>query len=483
MDKQYSWKKTEDIEIDLMDLFRRLCRKWKQIMVCALVSAVILGGYGYLKGKAASFTDPLDSSEEIGLTEGEKQAVEEAVLLNHEISGLEMYLNNSVLMQLDPYHKSRFVMLYRIDNAKRQELQAITESYLNFAANGGAADALRKTGSWKMDKSCLSELISAYQKTYSFPYQTVLDETAGSSILTESFFYVEITGKDAKTAKKMALDIQDVLKEYSKEVKENAGSHRLVLTSSAESMTADSGLLSQQHDKKVLLSSNRTGLRAMTDGFSEQQMAAYEEAAMMDHEQKELPESDEDLTDDGLPDENYRWNIKYIFLGLAGGIFAYCGIFACWYIFSDKLKSMDELKRLYVFPFYGGILLKSKDAEGIEQDTGGSGKIQVLNRIRLVCKKKKLSKLCVASASVYSEKEIECLKSIAQELEQWNIEMMVMENTITNTAVWDCIEETGNVLMVCRIGKTTHQMIDDEMSFYVETGIDVIGAIAFLRND
>ena len=55
--------------------------------------------------------------------------------LEREIIGLETYLENSVLMQLDPYHKNKVIMLYWIDRAERQELPVITESYLHFVLN------------------------------------------------------------------------------------------------------------------------------------------------------------------------------------------------------------------------------------------------------------------------------------------------------------------------------------------------------------
>lgn len=49
MESNYSWKRTEDIEIDLIDLLRRLCRQWKQILVCAVAFAVLAGGYSYAR--------------------------------------------------------------------------------------------------------------------------------------------------------------------------------------------------------------------------------------------------------------------------------------------------------------------------------------------------------------------------------------------------------------------------------------------------
>ena len=187
MDGQYSWKRTEDIEIDLMDLLHRFLGQWKQILVCALVFAVAGAGFGYVKNRSSTGVSEAVTAEETELTETELQNVKDAAALEAEIRGLEEYLDSSVLMQLDPYHKSRYVMLYSIGHAQRQEIAAITESYFNFLLNGGAADALIKNGSAAgileessaasdaekenssrdagAGKSCLAELIGVYQKT------------------------------------------------------------------------------------------------------------------------------------------------------------------------------------------------------------------------------------------------------------------------------------------------------------------------------
>ena len=44
MDGQFAWKRTEDIEIDFMDLLRRLCMQWKKAVIlhnkCYLLSDI-----------------------------------------------------------------------------------------------------------------------------------------------------------------------------------------------------------------------------------------------------------------------------------------------------------------------------------------------------------------------------------------------------------------------------------------------------------
>ena len=119
MDGQYSWKRTEDIEIDFMNLLHRFLGQWKQILACALVFAVAGAGFGYVKNRSSTGVSEAVTAEETELTETELQNVKDAAALEAEIRGLEEYMGNSILMQIDPYNKHMVILLYSIDHAKR----------------------------------------------------------------------------------------------------------------------------------------------------------------------------------------------------------------------------------------------------------------------------------------------------------------------------------------------------------------------------
>lgn len=476
MEEKYSWKRTDEIEIDLADLLKRLCGQWKQIAACAIAAAVILGSYGWLKGRSVADAGVPDAAaEEILLTEAQEQAVADAVQLNKEIQGLETYLENSVLMQIDPYQKARHILFYRISQAERTELPVIAESYLNFILNGSAAQWLGiHTDSWKMDKNYAAELIAAYQKSYSFPYQIIKDNSSGDSKVPDAVFYVEVTGRSAREAETMAFDMQEALKEYSAAAKKHAGRHNLVLISDAGTITWDSSLQTLQHDKKALLSANRTNLKAMTDAFNEGQSAAYQIAA--GEESTGAQEAEQTGTaDETVSGTDYGISMKNILLGFFCGSFLYCSIFSCWYLFRDTVKSVEEMKRLYTFPVFGEILLYQESGKE-------SGEFrQVINRIRILCQKRGISKLYATSDAAFSQQEKEWMACIRQQLGEWGIHLDICEHAFWDSSLWDEMLRTGTVLIMCRTGNTTHKMIDDMMQFCLENGIVPAGAAAFSK--
>lgn len=210
-------------------------------------------------------------------------------------------------------------------------------------------------------------------------------------------------------------------------------------------------------------------------------MLAYKESIGMGKEDK----PDEPEKTESASGENARDGMKYILLGFLGGIFVYCGFFGFCYVMSDAVKSEEEMKRLYTFPFYGKIPVSggneknSREMAGECKDSCERSKVQVVNRLRLVCRKKGITKLCAASDFLFDAREKECLECMAEQLKSWGIDLAVAENAMMDTAGWDELTGSGNVLMVCRMGTTTHRMIDNAMYFYLENGIHVTGAAAF----
>lgn len=471
MNEKYSWKKTEEVEINLIDLLQKLCRQWKQIAVCAVIFACLLGGYRYIKDRSAVNATGTDTAiEEITLTKDEQQRVNGAIELSEEIAATEKYLEESILMNVDPYHKDRVLLLYSIDDATKSTKQKIVESYLTFLTAGGAIEAIQETDSerWDINKSYLSELISAYQRTDS-SYQIVLEDTTA-----ETLFYVEITGEDSKMAEQLAQAIQRAIEEYHDTAKKIAGKHILTLVSNEQGVKSDSSLATQQHDKNYQLSTNLASLKTLTDSFGEQQNLVYEE--MLIEDAAEGTEQQKEAVSTGI-------SKKWIVLGFVGGIFVYCCIFACFYLLRDTVKSMEELKTHYNFPVYGGILLR-KGTKGTGEDLARNQrnqyereKAQLLNRVRLACKKQKFTKICLATDFSLSEQEKSFMGDASKQLKEWGIDTVLGENMAGNVSMWDTLTEVGNVLMVYRIGTTTHQMIDEEMNFYTENNLQIVGVI------
>lgn len=535
MDRKWSWKRTEEVQIDLLDLLYRLVRQWKRILVCALVFAVLAGAGSYFVSKnggtKAEEADTLQPDagepEPVPLTEEEqKRQVEAAWQLAKETAQMESYVQNSVRMQIDPYHKSSVQLIFRIEGADGWMTQKIVEKYMDYLSNDRIAADIRNRDSdmEHVESRFLTELFQAAQKTSG----TYTDEEgyARSGVLLS----VDVTGRDAAMAAALAADIKELLQAYSSTVEKECARHTLTLLGSEEKERTDSDLLAWQREKRTLLATDQANLKAMTDAFDDTQKALYEEVVKAaageqsgqhspdvingksgSGNQTADPESGQDSretdsqtvseadgqqtasgadgqqtatqADSQPPDEEAKGSVSilHVLFGFFGGIFAYAAVYACWYLLRDTVKSAGEFRSYYTFPFYGSI--SPEYGEGVSDAAGRDvyerQKAQILNRIRLSCRKQNLTGLCLAADFVPDEKERDCVESMASQLREWGLEAVFVENISGNISVWDAVADAGNVVMVCRLGYTTHRMVDDAMKFYQENGVAVLGAAVF----
>ncbi len=468
MNGKDSWKKTDEVQVDLPDLLRSFAARWKQAAACMLVFAILLGGYGWVRQKNAR-QEPA-SIKDTKMTKEETKTVEDTVQLAEETEELEDYMRHSVLMKVNPYRRNRTTLLFSVDGATNRTLPAIVESYLGFLTSKGITDALQKVDgrTWRMDNRYVAELIAAWQRSdSSFPYQ-ILTEDIASAVPEQALFYVEATGTDAEMAAKLAGDIQSALEDYSGVVKKSCGTHKLTLRSSQDSVKIDSGLLAQRDEKKQQLKAKQDSLKAASDALSMEQKAVFEN----EFDSGEKEEAEEERVSQGN-----RIPVKYIVFGLAGGIGVYGAWFALWYLLRDTVKSAAQLQAQYRFPLYGSISVNAKDSSA----KGGCRRYEqekeiLLSRTRLSCQKQGIQKLCLAADFEPDEKEQACLQELCGGLEQCGISAAAAGKIGENVAQWDAVSAAGNVLLVCKRGVTTHRGIDGQMEFYQDNGIRVLGA-------
>lgn len=509
MNNDHSWYRTQEVEIDLLDLLRRLRIQWRKILICGLVAAVFAGGCSFLysRNRLPETAAPLmqeDAAQtetaavKVPLTkEEQKQGVEQAKQLQAEIDGLEGYLEDSILMQVDPFHKESRNLLFAIEGTQNWKAQKIAESYLNFLAYGAAGAVKKADHSMEyIDNSYLSELITAIQKTNS----TYNAENSGQT-LSGILLQVGVTGQDAKMAERLASDIQNVLQDHHIEVKNTCGSHTLTLLDDTAGERVDYTLLTQQREKRALLTTVRTSLKTLVDGFDEEQKALYKIRSDEKDEEEQQPEMEEqgqelsagqrkteeqgqELSAGQAETDIQQGSISIIAIlfGFLGGMLIYCAGYACWYMLRDTIRSEGEFKDHYTIPFYGSIPVYKENTitSSAQKKKYQQRQTQLLSRIRLSCRKEGISRICLAVDALSETERQDALDTISLQLQELGIDAKLAENISGNPELWnsDLLVQAEAVILVCGLGSTTYRSVDDTMEFCVENGIAVLGAAA-----
>lgn len=120
MENGNSWNRFEEREISLRELIWKILYGWRAVIVSALVFAVLLGGYSYVKSsqsiKNAKNQKNVSIVElEEGLSTQEKEAVEQAEAIQQQIIEKEEYQKESILMNVDAYHQDSKTLQYYVD--------------------------------------------------------------------------------------------------------------------------------------------------------------------------------------------------------------------------------------------------------------------------------------------------------------------------------------------------------------------------------
>ncbi|MDO5702007.1 MAG: Wzz/FepE/Etk N-terminal domain-containing protein, partial [Lachnospiraceae bacterium] len=90
--------------IDLIALIRSLLKKWRGMLICAIVFALLFGAYAYMTRK--QYTAGTAGSAEEEESDADAYA-KELKIINDSLENKNRYILNSKLLQLDPNAVSR----------------------------------------------------------------------------------------------------------------------------------------------------------------------------------------------------------------------------------------------------------------------------------------------------------------------------------------------------------------------------------------
>lgn len=170
----------KETSIDLVDLTRRIMLRWKAIVICMIICAVLVDGYYYVR--TARSASPAEDTVISGDEKADIFAEYEQKLSDHEIKEVQTaarayaqmyrdfqdmleYCENSILMQLDANCVSTMTLLYYIEqdtsvSEAKNATNAIVDSLLAIAKGEDVCEQIRDTLGWDVDTSYINDLIS-----------------------------------------------------------------------------------------------------------------------------------------------------------------------------------------------------------------------------------------------------------------------------------------------------------------------------------
>lgn len=480
---------SQEKEINLSDLIWKLLGSWRLLICMAVIFCILAGGYKFAADtrdiKAAKESkDTQEDVAETELTDLEEQAVDQANRLIEQIRQQQEYLENSVLMQIDPNNKNVATMLYYVDTNYEVDLNEtikmdyapeLVEGYASYIKNGGLDNKLYKVLGWDGDLAWFHELITLGGRI------TNANTDSYGNYLPGVTFTIYLTGENAEKCQMMMDTAEKEIAVYQKKLSKSIGEHELVLVDSYLSVVRDASLASSKENAKNTIISLQGQLANLKTNMNTVQLSMLESGN---------DEDAEDELEDELPDRA-SVSKKYLLLGFLLGGFLGCGWIALRYIFDKYIKSAGEVQSIYGVRIFGEVSNLSAKKKRVfsfvdkwldslhqKEIWSREEQMELINtNLRVTCEKSETKKLLLTTSLHLNEEEKKLVQEITSLLNKNSIEVVFAENMVRNAKTFETMAAIGQVVLLEKAGATMYTSIEKELQLCIEQNAQVLGTI------
>lgn len=378
-----------------IDVWHMLCciaKKWWKILAAMVICAVLAGGFSYYKnarGLAAAAGDKeaaedgqesmasqalMTSEEEILERSGlDRKAADEVLYYANKYYYNKMqyeqqndYIQDSVLMRLDPNKVWTVTLCYALSVSGSQEVEtgadsALAAAYLAGISDGELYEEIKEELGEGIGSSYLSEVITGSSLD-------ILPEGEETAVLSGGGgFKIVIRYTDKEGCEKIARAVKEKIEASVPEVRGRAGEHTLRLIGESCGQKVDAKLLNEQKNAIAALTNlsdniinARTNIEASEETVFNELLEYYEardaKKAVLLRENGSAGDEGENDSEENPEQDGAavkpRVSRKYTALGLLLGLFLGAAYEACRYFFSHTLKQKKELEEGYGLTVY-----------------------------------------------------------------------------------------------------------------------------------
>lgn len=509
-------------EISLVDLLWYICSGWRVLVVGMMVCAILTGSYRIYKNTAynAAVETEKQAQENISqtdgnptydaLTESEMAAVDNAVECAQQLQYNLDYKNDSVYINLDPYHENVRILNYIVKVDKEQleddgmgaaALTALVKkSYILYINSGAVAGKIADTYN-QLDETAISELVEAEDMDGNSAYQMGSFTTEGDTTSFQvdadkvsALFVVSVKGSSAEEAEAIADALDGALAEYTKTLTETLDTHQLTMSSSSAGVLVDQELAVRRQSFQSELTGTRTNLNNILEALSEKQKAAYDHIISGDEQhEEETAEKTENAPEAVMQPVPVTAELaKYLLFGLVIGLFLAAMVLALIYVMGPALKTTEDITGC--FQYY---LLADMSAHRTIKRRFGMKIDRWINQLRyrrclpeeeekkllatnlkVTCQKEEVSAVYLTSSCVMSDEEVQMVQKLAETLKKDGITVSYGGSIERDAESYENMTNTGAVVYMEKLGKSRFASMENIHAMTVRQGVKILGVVA-----
>ena len=374
----------KEVYIDVLDLLRRILKKWKFVVALALICAIVFGGLSYCKSirnsqsasqPASDFSAfqqqygldkpyyfpsvlslaegliPQDNPQDASLLYQVEAAVEAYNSYNEQIDLIRSHLGSSMLYSLPmaavPTLSRQYVILPQASECADSSFTAIASNIRDAFISRLSSDASYQR---VIDSLNLPVTVNDFKDLISFdgPKSGItLSLTEKTLIEVESTqpgnsFSIIVTAPTQAEAFSISNEFDKLVAVSSKDISASFADIPFSVTLVAEQYAAPRGtaILKQKSDEYTQLSSIFTSQADLTKNFSDGQKALFNKILSVQSAaasaESEVSEAFVIVTRPALP-------LKQITIGIFAGLFIACAWIAVGYFFSRRIRIPEDI--------------------------------------------------------------------------------------------------------------------------------------------
>ena len=468
-----------EVEISLKHMFFYFLRRWKQLLLAAVIGLLLIGGANLALNMRAESAKT--ASDEEVKKEIPKELYEEQKKLNTQLYNLEAnrreeekqqrildqteeYIQNSVLMRLDPYSKLTEERRYAVsmdgsDSYEyfRDPADPVVSAYTQGLIN--AIDFSTVSKKYSIDPAYLKELISCWNDTNS---NTV---TLGS------------TGESSEMALAVIDAAEEALFVRQEEIAAKYGKHEIQKVFDSETTVIDNDLLGKQRN-------NLDSLAAAQNALTRARNAIYDA-------ESQIPELQENVEKAGTKPAKspLRASLKSAVLGFLLGGCAMGGWYLLRYLFPPRLHTAEEMKDYWDIPVLG-VFDKKSDARAFKAidewllklsgEVTGQADNAVVSNMAVTLGNLLPDGVRLAVTGDVSEAQLTGVsEALSCALKEKNIILTNAPNMRTSAKERRMFAESDAALLVVERGTSTYQNMTNLIDLISMFGKKIVGCIVY----
>lgn len=336
---QYNNERT----IRIRDLIITICQRWRSLIICFVIGALVLGAYGWLKS-ADNDIQTQEQAEEIAAALGSKRAgvietyAEDIKDSTDQMIRQGQYNKEALIMKLDPFHLYVYELKYyigdeeNIDNNSAKHT-AMVQAYVSKLQDGFLGQKL---------KAITEEEAGEKQREfYESPNLIKVDETNQNTGVLTFLLYFEEDGV-AETVSQL----KEKMREAKSKVEAELGAHTLSLIGESSYEFADMDILHIQE-------ANSQRINDLTERI-EKIKKQVTDPVELQYLNYQVSKTGQTIGENERTVKSGRHiNKKYIVVGAALGLIIALIVIIIKYVSSNTIKNAKEIEEFFGVPLMG----------------------------------------------------------------------------------------------------------------------------------